>query len=651
MYNDFFGFRERPFSVTPDPRVYYSTPTYQKIYNNLVYGVREGKSLCVMTGEVGTGKTTMLRRIMKDLDASCHFAYFTYTTLAFDDLLDFLCEDLGLPPQEGGNFQKLKALQKFLSHCQSEGRPAALLIDEAQNLTEPVLEEIRHLLNLTDDDKSLLPVVLVGQPELERKLSQPSVYQLKQRISLHCQLDRLKDREVTPFIFHRLQAIGYEGQDLFTPEALERITFYVQGIPRLINIVCDNALLLAYSLSQKTVSAEMIEEVSQDLGLLKNNIIEQERLSPIAVEGDEREKQDAMGSPPLHEERLRDPLPLPHARASSRAHFHVITPMGASQPAKNKRPTANSTIVEWVPRTVHRRSSRRLAWAGTGLAFALWSFTLLPYGENEESFLSPVAPTQNTRPDDLSGQTMTFLARNEINALIQQQSNPQRNQQFLKDQTRGSEKRGPAGEFFSKNQPEEGTGRATFNANVPGTDNNRLTEEEDPTQAGTPLPNAPLLIEAAAKGDTERGQLLLREGIAPDMVDERGWTALMMAALHGHTPMAKLLLQKGANQDARNSTGGTALMMAAIQGHRDTLQLLLTHGAKVNLQDAKGWTALMYAARNGHTSIVQSLLAAGANPRLKNDEGWTAAMYATNRGHQETVHALLNGSVKTTNHN
>ncbi len=244
MYNDYFGFRERPFSVTPDPHLFYATPAYQIIYNNLVYSLCDGKSLTIMTGDVGTGKTTMLRRIMKDLSSSFRFAYFTYTTLPFDDLLLFLCQDLEVPGEYKGQLQMLQALQTFLIARHNEGQATVLLIDEAQNLQASVLEDIRHLLNFTTESKALLSVILVGQPELGKKLDLPAVCQLKQRVALHCQLGRLKERDVGPFIAHRLHAVGYVGEDLFTPEAIERIAFYAQGVPRLINILCDNVYSL-----------------------------------------------------------------------------------------------------------------------------------------------------------------------------------------------------------------------------------------------------------------------------------------------------------------------------------------------------------------------------------------------------------------------
>ena len=631
MYNDFFGFRERPFSVTPDPRVFYATPSYQRVYNNLVHSILEGKSLAVLTGEVGTGKTTVLRRIMRELERFVRFAYFTYTTLPFDDLLDFICEDLEIPRQHGGQLQKLKALQEFLVARQNSGQTAVLLIDEAQNLQENVLEEIRHLLNLTTESKSLLPVILVGQPELERKLASPTLYQLKQRVTIHCQLDRLKEREIAPFIAHRLQAAGCSREDLFTAEAIQRIAVYSQGVPRLINILCDNVLLLGYSISQQTISAEMVEEVSQDLGL-----------------------QDVTSAPGGSSELLREKTEVSveasrssTTQADKRLATEELLPVIQSQPPIQLTPSM--VVTRTPPKTEQpsrRTSSRRFAWAGTGLAFALWSFTLLPYGE--EPTTPPLSSSSsNSKTPTFSDHVSAFFGRHDANTERARQetassspttketntNEPRRNT----DSLRRKEENTPS--------PSKDSASASSSQTNSGSDNTQSFGQSfsAPEGAASLASHEPVLIDVASQGNDQETQRLLEAGVKPNIADERGWTALMMATLHGHTPVVRLLLKKGADVNFSNSTGGTALMMAALQGQDDILHLLLDSGAGVDIQDAKGWTALMYAARNGYASTVEILLSNGAEVNLKNNEGRTALMYATAKGHREAIHALQNG--------
>lgn len=267
MYTAYFGFQEKPFTVTPDPRFFFPNPVHHEAYASLLYGIRERKGFIVLSGEVGTGKTTLLRRLMNNMEASVRFVFFYNTTLTFEEIVSFTCEDLGLSTKDGGRLSKIQALNEFLIEQLKKGGTGVLLIDEAQNLREEVLENLRLLSNLETASEKLIQIVLVGQPELETKLDQPSLRQLKQRIALRCRLDRLKDREVGPFIHYRLRAVGYERQDLFLPEAIQRVALYSKGIPRLINMICDNALLIAYAASRKTVSAEMIEEVASDLRL------------------------------------------------------------------------------------------------------------------------------------------------------------------------------------------------------------------------------------------------------------------------------------------------------------------------------------------------------------------------------------------------
>lgn len=267
MYNDYFGFREKPFNVTPDPKYFYTNPIYQEAYASLLYGIRERKGFIVLTGEVGTGKTTLLRKLMNSPEENIRLVFFYNTTLSFEELVSFACDELGLLVKGTGRLQKIQALNEFLIAQSKNGGTVVLLVDEAQNLTDDVLENLRLLSNLETPSEKLLQIVLVGQTELDAKLGQPHLRQIKQRVALHCRLDRLKDREVGPFINYRLRKAGYEREDLFTAEAIQEVASYSKGIPRLINIICDNALLIGYATAAKKISADVIREVANDLRL------------------------------------------------------------------------------------------------------------------------------------------------------------------------------------------------------------------------------------------------------------------------------------------------------------------------------------------------------------------------------------------------
>ena len=254
MYTTYFGLREKPFNVTPDPRFFYANPVYREAYASLLAGVQERKGFIVMIGEVGTGKTTLLRMLMKNLEATVRFAYLYNTTLGFEELLAYTCDELDIEVEGEGRLKRIQALNAFLIEQLRRGGTGVLLIDEAQNLGADVLENLRLLSNLETSTEKLLQIVLVGQPELEAKLAEPGLRQLRQRVSVQCRLDRLKDREVEDYMRFRLETAGARRTDLFDGRALERIALYSTGIPRLINIICDNALIIAYATSVKRVS-------------------------------------------------------------------------------------------------------------------------------------------------------------------------------------------------------------------------------------------------------------------------------------------------------------------------------------------------------------------------------------------------------------
>ena len=283
MYNSYFGFVEPPFTVTPDPHFSYSNSVYQEAYANLRYGIEGKKGFVVITGEAGTGKTTLLRKLMRNLGDSIHSAFVFNSYLSFSELLPLILHDLGLVPKESSKVAMLQELNEYLITRLRQGHIVAVLIDEAQSLTDEALEGLRLLSNLETDQEKLLQIVLMGQPELQAKLDQPKLRQLKQRVALQCRLTPLKEAEVGYYIDCRLRSAGYQGKDLFHREAVQQVASYSKGIPRLINIICDNALLNAYAGSQKIVSADMIMEVARDLRLESGHQVAGARTVPIVT--------------------------------------------------------------------------------------------------------------------------------------------------------------------------------------------------------------------------------------------------------------------------------------------------------------------------------------------------------------------------------
>ena len=267
MYNSYFGFLESPFSVTPDPRFFYTNRVYQEAYANLRYGIEARKGFIVITGEVGTGKTTLLRKLMRNSEGTIHSVFIFNTHINFNELLRAILGDLGLATAGKDRLMMVEELNDYLIEQLKRGHIVSVLIDEAQNLSDEALEGLRLLSNLETDREKLLQIVLMGQPELKPKLDQPSLRQLKQRVALQCQLAPLDASEVGAYIDFRLKEAGYKGEELFDRDAVDQIILYSRGIPRLINMICDNALLIAYGSSQKSVTIEMVNEVVDDLQL------------------------------------------------------------------------------------------------------------------------------------------------------------------------------------------------------------------------------------------------------------------------------------------------------------------------------------------------------------------------------------------------
>lgn len=267
MYNEYFGFLESPFNVTPDPRFFYGAPAYLEAYANLRYGIEAKKGFIAITGEVGTGKTTLLRKLMRELESTVHFALIFNTDLSFNEIFRAVLRDLGLTPQTNDRLAMLDELNAHLLEQLKNGHTVCLLIDEVQNLSDESLEGLRLLSNLETDREKLLQIVVMGQPEIKAKLDKPNLRQLKQRIAIRCEIPPLKQEEVASYMNFRLTAAGYKGKDLFSRDAVQEIARYSKGIPRLINIICDNALLITFAASQRTVSSHIIREVTSDLGL------------------------------------------------------------------------------------------------------------------------------------------------------------------------------------------------------------------------------------------------------------------------------------------------------------------------------------------------------------------------------------------------
>lgn len=246
MYNQFYGFREPPFNITPDPRFLFMSDRHREAFNHILFGIRERKGFIQITGEVGAGKTTLCRAVLEELGESYVTALILNPCLDTAQLLRMVLTELGLQPGKADLVECLGMLNAFLLEQLEKGKDVVLLIDEAQDLDQGLLEQVRLLSNLETDQRKLLQIVLLGQPELRDKLNDRSLRQLRQRITVRYHLTPLSRDEAKSYIQHRLQVAGGNGRPAFTSWAIRSIHRYSGGIPRLINAVCDKALLAGF---------------------------------------------------------------------------------------------------------------------------------------------------------------------------------------------------------------------------------------------------------------------------------------------------------------------------------------------------------------------------------------------------------------------
>jgi type II secretory pathway predicted ATPase ExeA len=291
MYKKFFGLKENPFNVNPDPRYLFLTRHTEEALACLTYGIENRKGFILLTGEVGTGKTTLLNKLLDHLHRGRVATAFVFNPrLNVSQFLDFVMADFGIPMESAGTkpmkSQVLLRLNEWLLERYRAGEAAVLVVDEAQNLSPQVMEEIRLLTNLETSTEKLLQIVLSGQPELEQKLNQPNLRQLRQRITLRCRTYPLSLEETRGYIGGRMRIAAGDGlpaekdlaNETFTPEAIEAVHRFARGIPRVVNLLCEHALISGFVDSCKPIPATTVEEVAREFQL-----DEIEPVAPIAA--------------------------------------------------------------------------------------------------------------------------------------------------------------------------------------------------------------------------------------------------------------------------------------------------------------------------------------------------------------------------------
>ncbi len=289
MYKSFFGLKENPFNVNPDPRFLYFTKQIEETLTGLMYGIQTRKGFVTLTGEVGTGKTTLINRLLDWLHhRRARTAFLFNSRMNTNQLFDFILNEFDIPCDSKSKSQQLMKLNHWLLDRYRNGETVVLIIDEAQNLTFPVLEEVRLLTNLETSTEKLLQIVLSGQPELEEKLKLPELRQLRQRIMFRCRTAPLTKEETFQYVLDRLKTAGASGEPVFSPKALDAIHLYSLGIPRVVNLLCEHSLVNAFAENQRPIEPKTVEDVAREFQL--------DEVEPIAPVGSGRPENDVFSS-------------------------------------------------------------------------------------------------------------------------------------------------------------------------------------------------------------------------------------------------------------------------------------------------------------------------------------------------------------------
>jgi general secretion pathway protein A len=265
VYLEYYGLSEPPFNITPNPRFLFYSTKHREAFNHLLYGIRERKGFVQLTGEVGAGKTTLCRALLEELGNNFSTALILNPILDADNLVRAIAMEFGIKTTSTDRLDVLAAINHFLLVQMEQGRDSVLIIDEAQNLSNDLLEQVRLLSNLETDDRKLLQIVLMGQPELRDRINDPALRQLRQRITVRYHLRPLTRSEIGQYVQHRLQTAGSRGGPFFTYPALWRIYQYSKGVPRLVSALCDKALLAGFVHQRDVIDYRLVNVAISEL--------------------------------------------------------------------------------------------------------------------------------------------------------------------------------------------------------------------------------------------------------------------------------------------------------------------------------------------------------------------------------------------------
>jgi len=525
-----------PFRDTTDPWFLYANAAYNEAYATLLAGIRERKGLLILTGEPGTGKTTLLHLLTSALDDTVPVVFIHHPPQTFAEFVFTLCDHLSLHSSKDTTEAQLDLLEDYLRARAFRGDLVVLLIDNAHRLDPSALGHVETLLSRRGPNGDRLQMILAGQPQLEITLRLPEVRTLAKRVATHCHISRLTDEEVAAFIQHRLHTAGWTQENPFSPAATTRIAHHSRGLPQRINAICDSAIRIAYAAGHKTISESLIEEIVPSI-----QVAETETISDFALPWPPDQQTQRLAFPPMRQSwRDLQDLRIRLLRLSRKMFVVALSAFLLLAGFSTWNRIASSSA-EGLFQHVQMAVATLVGWNW-------W----------------PVTPERNVRPANPPQRSSGTMA-------LQTQPFPEDPSSVPQTQVQNPSRSRERRRGTALRPAIRGRGRPS-----------------------TLTMKSRTLLRSLEKGDVPAANRLLSSGVAVNTRNKEGWTALILAAQRNLSDLAHTLITRGANVNARDKQGQTALMHAARKGHRQTVELLVKQGADVSAKDRAGRTALMY---------------------------------------------------------
>lgn len=654
MFQEYFGFRENPFSENHDINYFYLSSTNKQLYRDLLNDIYQRVDITLLLANLGVGKTAFLQQLIGIDPFQLRVMYF-HDTGKWHGLVDYLCSEMRLATDSHDAKKKQQLLAEHLTEIQQQGIIPVLIVDNAQDLADDSLEYLLRLTGQQIEGKPLLQVILAAVPAFIARFSSPVLQAYEASISRQYQIKALTPAEVNEYIHFRMQQAGCDRKDLFSDSAIQMIADRSEGIPRFVNKLCGSALLLASLEEYQMVDEEVIDKATKYC-FLSSDTPKNDELDDSSIPADE------ITPPPSY------------------THDSKEDSLDAGSVSKQSYP--------WSPQLVRFGGIVALA-----LILLLAGILMLLKSDPEQLLEEKVDVATNVEQSrrDNKGASEQLLPKeqyqNKTQTLAVETINNQEVVTPKKQRTVSPKEVQSTVEAASKEKvingfaspvrnnltelPTEGA-KIEVSPDKSSTQSSRSEAKKLGTQSEQNATSKPIelgkreqqaksralarlklkqsniefgiksFMAAAGTADNKTLELLLIGGIPPDIQEQTiNLTALALAAANGHSRTVQLLLSQKASIDLRNFKGRTALMAAAGNGRAETVRILLNNGAKININDHDGWTALMFSAYRNHSETAHILLQQGANRHLKNSVGRTALQIAQNRGHQEIVGLLV----------